>query len=137
MILPSFKRLFTNDYKKEYQELVQQLSDSLNTGIETLYFLGNKKISLRDNILCSVKDVELIVNGSGTPTSIVNVGFDVSGKVEGVEVIRADNLTNSTVYPTNAPFISFQQTSTSIIINNITGLASGYKWRVRVIIWQS
>lgn len=129
--------MFTNDYKKEYQELVQQLSDSLNTGIETLYFLGNKKISLRDNILCSVKDVEFIVNSSGTPTSSINVGFDVTGKVEGVEVIRADNLTNSTIYPTNAPFISFQQTTTSIIINNITGLAAGYKWRVRVIIWQS
>ena len=51
MKLPLFRRLFKTDFKQEFQELVDQLSVSINVGIENLYDALNRKLSLRDNKL--------------------------------------------------------------------------------------
>lgn len=137
MRLGSFKRLFTSDYEAQYQNLVGKLSGSLNGGLEALYDLANKKISLRDNILCTVRDVDVTLDSTGAPVVSTAIGLDATGRVEGISIIRCDNTTNNSIYPTGHPFISFQQTSSSVLINNITGLQAVYNWRLRVIIWQA
>lgn len=137
MKLPLYKRIFKTDFAQEYQGLVEQLSASLNSGIETLYDLTNKKISLRDNVACTVKDFDVMVNAAGIPMATTSVSLDVPGRVDGISVIRCDNLKNSAVYPTGQPFITFTQTGQAVIVSQIAGLQSGQMWRLRVIVWQA
>jgi hypothetical protein len=65
MKLPSFKRLFENDFDSSERNLVAKLALSLNQGIENLYLALSKRISLRDNIQCTVKDVQVTVDSNG------------------------------------------------------------------------
>lgn len=137
MRLPSFKQLRKTDFKTEYQDLIETLSLSVNNAIESLNDLANKKISLTDNVACTVKDVLVIVDSSGAPTTNTAIALDSTNKVLGTSIILVTNQTNSNTYPTNAPFISYQAAEKSIIIRNITGLQAGQKWLLRVIVWQS
>lgn len=137
MKLPSFKRLQKQDYPEESRDLVDRLSNSLNIGIETLYTLANNRISLGDNIACVVKSFEIKVDSTGKPisgTTNVEFGTTITTAV-GVEVLRAQNSTNSTTYPTSAPFISYTQNGTSIDINNIAGLPANNTFLLTVVIW--
>lgn len=139
MKLPNFKKLFKQDYAKEYQELVDKLAESLNGGIETLYGALNKKLSLGDNLACIIKDVDIIVNSSGEPTTSTGFAIDTNQRVQILEVGRADNLTNTASYPTGGIFITWTQgtnlTTNAIIINHVTGLITGNKYRLRIVAW--
>lgn len=137
MKLPSFKRLFKTDFKAEYQELVEQLSFTINSGIESLYDLANGKISIRGNIQCTVRDIDVSVSADGKPVSSTGMNVDGTGRVEGLQVIRVDNLSSPSQLLTGSPFILFTPTQTGVIFNQITGLQAGVKYRIRVIAWQS
>lgn len=136
MRLPNFRRIFKADYEVEMQAFVEQLAQTLNSSFEVLYDLANKKISIRDNVLCSVRDVDVIVDATGRPTTTTSMGLDGSGKVEGLLVIRAENITSATTYPEGCPFITFTPQENSVLFNNITGLQANYKYRLRVIAFQ-
>lgn len=133
MKLPSFRRLFKGDYDEKDQQLVEKLSVSLNNGIDVLYNTLNKNASLKDNIFCTVKDISIQVGSTGTPTLTTGFKLDFTSKLSGIQVIRAINSTNSNVYPTGQPFISYTQNADSVVINNITGLSSGYTWALKVV----
>lgn len=130
--LPSYRRILEQDYPEESQPLVQQLSVSLNYGIEVLYDLLNGKLSIKDNLAGFVKEIDVMVNSSGAPQSKTVVKKTTSDKIEGMMVIRADNLTNSNVYPTGGVFVSFTETTDSLIINNITGLQPDNQYRLKL-----
>jgi hypothetical protein len=136
MKFPNFKRIFKQDFKPEEQPLIEKLSVSINSGFEMLFEAMNRKISFRDNILCTIKDVDVTVDSDGTPLQTVGITLDTSNatnRVDGVMVIKADNLTSPGTYPTTAPFISYQQNTNTILFNNITGLAANQKYRLRVL----
>lgn len=133
MQLPSFKQLFTQDFPKEYQKLINQLSLSLNNGIQVLYNTLNKNVSLNDNISCIVKDVTIIVDSTGKPTTTSAFAIDKNVTVQGLEVILATNQTNSTHYPVSHPFISGSQNNTTYNISNISGLQAGETYILRVV----
>lgn len=139
MKLPNFKRIYKSDYKKDFQDMIETLSVSINYGIEVLYDVLNKKVSLIDNIQCTVRDVIVQVDKNGNPTEPTSFSLDVNAKVLGVSVIFAQNLTNSTSYPFNHPFISFTQQPTTVLINNISGLSNGTvtsdKYTLKIIAW--
>lgn len=132
--LQSYKRIITSDYQTEDQELIEQLGASLNDVIDDHQNLLSGKITLRDNIFCTVKDVELTVDANGG-TGNTRIGLNTNNQVIGTLVILATNLTNSSIYPVSAPFISFTQLEKSLLLNNITGLPPGYRWRLRIVAW--
>jgi hypothetical protein len=135
MKLPSFKRIRRQDYKPEFGDLINTLSGTLNNAVELIYDVLNKKVSLKDNILCSVKDVELKVDADGDVTEGGTFTLDYSGATLGLHVIKADNLTNSTIYPTSAPFITWEVVSNGIKIINVSGLPEENLFRLRVLAW--
>lgn len=135
MKLPNFRRIFKTDYGANEQGLVEKLATSINNGFEVLYEALNGKVSLRENIFCTVKDVTVIVDSSGVPTTTTTVSRDRNARVDGVGVINAQNLTNSTSYPTSGIFISFNASDNGITITNITGLQAGNEYSLRVILW--
>lgn len=134
MKLSSFKRLITQDFPAESQKLIEQLGSTVNNSFNELYLALNKRLTFSENIACSVKDVIVTVNSSGIPTQVTSFSLDVPNMtVLGVQVIKAENLTNTAVYPTSAPFISFQIVNNTVRINNITGLQADNVYRLKVI----
>jgi hypothetical protein len=134
--LKSYKRIITQDYEAEQEKLIEQLGGTINDAFNDVYFVLTGKTDLRTNIACTVKDVEVSVNATGAP--INRTVFTVKNPttpVIGITVIFAQNQTNSAVYPTSQPFISFTPVEGGILINNITGLQPNQRYLVRLIAW--
>lgn len=138
MKLPSFKLIKKTDFEEEFQPLVETLAESLNNGIEVLYEALNKRTSIRDNLSCTVKDIETEVNDNGIPKQTLIIKTDLSTKVDGCQVIYALNKTLTTNYVSNTggPFISFEIISNGIKVNHIAGLKPNNKYLLRVVIYQ-
>lgn len=134
MKLPSFQRLYDQDYKDEFKDLIRQMGLSLNTGIDVLYEALNKRLSLSENIACTVKEVKLIVDSSGIPTSETIFAIDTSGAIiEGCHVIKATNIKNPNTYPTSGVFITYSQVNAGIKIQHVTGLTAGEQYAIKVV----
>jgi len=135
MKLPNFRRLFKTDFSKEFQDLVDQLSVSINIGIETLYEALNKRLTFRDNFSCTVKDLTVTVDAAGKPKNSLVFQMDVSGKVDGVVVLYAVNNTNATKYVETGVHVSWTQTQNGVSINNIKGLYPNDEYTLRVVVF--
>jgi len=134
--IPGFRRLYKQDFKPEYGDLIDGLSPALNTGVEVLYQALNKGLDLVNNFKCTVKDITVTVNSAGVPKSIASLSLDVKNStVIGCQVISAQNNTDSTVFPTGQPFISFSQKSDVLIINHISGLQADNQYTLKIICW--
>lgn len=131
--LASYRRIITNDFKKEEKKLVQQLASPINDSFNELYFATNGRLSLRENVFCTVKDVDITVDVNGVPINGVSFNLDKQGSILGCNVVSAQNQVNSAIYPISQPFISFVQNSTSIIINHISGLQANQRYTIRVV----
>lgn len=132
MKLPSFRRIIKNDYDEKYQTLVETLAVSINYGIDSVYEALNKKLSLKYNILATVKDVTVQVDDTGKPVQTIGFKLDFTNKVAGVFVGKAENTTNPNSYP-GAVFINWVQNSDFVQINNISGLEGGNTYKLRII----
>lgn len=133
MKLPSFRRLFAQDYGQEFKDLVDKLSGSLNYGIEVLYNALNNNITLSDNIACTVAEVVVEVNTLGNPKSSISFKLRNNQKVEGLIVLSCVNLSNTAIYPPGAVFVNFTNNSDTIIINNIKGLDANVQYRIKLV----
>jgi cell division protein ZapA (FtsZ GTPase activity inhibitor) len=135
MKLPSFKRIFKTDYKPNIQATIEQLARSINDGMDNLFNMSNKNVSLDDNLYCIVKTITVTVDSTGTPKQTVGFKNTLSSKIKGLQVINAQNSTDSSIYVNNCPFISFSESSSFININNITGLPANNKFDLTIIAW--
>lgn len=140
MRIPSFKRLIKTDYSngpvENEQSFIEKISFSLNNGIEALYNVLNKNVSLKDNVFCTVKTINITVDSLGNPVGNASFVLDTamnSNRVIGIQVLAAINQVNTTTYPTGAPFVSFSQNNNNIIINNITGLQANQGYQLTLV----
>lgn len=133
MKLSSYRRIITQDYQEEDQEMIEQIGSTINDSFNSVYSVLNKRITFTDNISATVKELVLTLNEDGTPQQLIRFTTDVlNTPVVQVLCGRARNITNPSTYPTAAPFISFTQNGNTIIINHITGLAPNQQWRIIV-----
>lgn len=135
MKLPSFKRLNTVDFKDEEKDFVGRISFPLNTGIENLYNLVDKNVSLSDNINCEVREILVTVDAAGKPIRPVSFSVRNNFRALGCQVILAQNSRSTSVFPTSSPFISFNQNSNIIDVLNVSGLQASQEYFIRVIVW--
>jgi hypothetical protein len=136
MKLPNFKRLNVADYDEKFRDLIDTLAASLNIGIEAIYDALNKKLSLSDNFLCDVKDLQLTVDSSGIPTTTKT--FQLSSSItalKGITCIKASNLTDSRLYPTGAVWVDYTITTQGVEITHVTGLQANNLYQLRIIAW--
>jgi len=134
MLLPSFRRLFSQNFEKQYQNLISTLSQSLNNGIQVLYDALNNQITFRDNIKCTVQDITLMVNATGTPIQGGTMALTFTGNVDGYFVTQVTNVNNPNTYPTAAVMVFGQQSNQTFIINNVTGLQPNVQYTIRLIV---
>jgi hypothetical protein len=131
--LPSWRRILEQDYPQKYQDLIQQMSIPLNYGIEVLYNLLNGKLTFKDNIASTIKEFDVQVDANGKPQNKITIKKASDDRIEGLIVVRAQNLTNSTTYPSTGIFITYTETTNTIIIDHITGLQTGNLYRINII----
>jgi len=134
MKLPNFRRIIASDYDQKYKDLVETLAVSINQGMDSVYDALNKKITLKNNVLCTTKDVVLQVDQTGKPIQAAGIKLDFTNKASVLFVGKAENLTNSTAYPTGV-FVSWTQASDFIQINNVSGLQVGASYRLRIVVF--
>lgn len=136
MKIPGFKRLDKQNFSPEYRDLIDKLSFTVNNDIEVLYNVLNRNSSLKDNIHCTVKDVEVIVDSNGIPKNTASFQLDIANmRIMGCSVLRAINEDNSSIFPTSAPFVSFSQSSNIINLNHITGLQADQTYTLTIVAW--
>jgi len=134
MKISGFKRLFSTDFDQKDQELVDKLSGVLNIGIETVYEALDKRVSLNDNIDCTVKEVDVTVGADGIPLNTTTfVLDDKTRSVQGLQVIKTDNRTSAGVFPTGGVHITWQQVQSGIQILHVTGLPARNRFTIRVV----
>jgi len=135
MKLPRFKRINKGDYPEELRDLIEQLSFVLNDGLGPLYEALDGRLSLSDNGLSTIRDVQIQVDTAGIP--LARTAFSISGSkisiVQGCEVIRAVNLLNPIIYPQSGVTLSFTQEGSLVVIDHATGLVPGSTWSLRVV----
>ena len=132
MRLPSFRRLYEQDYPPENQSLIQQLAGSVNSGFEPLYELLNGKLTFSDNTSSLISTINIEVNASGKPKTRTTIRKETPERFSGFTVIKASNLTNSNTYPTSTPFLTYTETATAIIIDHVVGLPADNLFQITV-----
>lgn len=134
--LPTLRRLFKNDFKPEYSELVEKLIVSINNGFDNVYDALNNKITLRNNVLCNIKDFSVRVSSLGIPVNTLILNVDFKNNISVVTLGKIDNISNPTSYPSSGVVISWEQLAPgSIRINHIGGLTEGQNYNIRVVIY--
>lgn len=134
MKLPSFRRIISSDYDEKYKELVETLAVSINQGIDSVYDALNKKLTLKNNILSTTKEVVLQVDQTGKPIQSAGLKLDFANKASVLFVGKADNLTNASLYPTGV-FVSWTQAGDFIQITNVSGLQPGSSYRLKIVVF--
>jgi len=135
MLIPAFKRLLKTDYAQQFQQMIETLSYSINNAVESLNTAMANNVSLKDNVLCTVKTFNVQVDSTGKPTTSTTFPLTFKGTCLGVSLINIINSTNSSSYPTSGVTISYSQTQNGIQLNNITGLATNNTYSITVIAW--
>ena len=137
MKLPSFRRIITTDYPQQFQSMIETLATFVNPNTENVYTALNNDLTFMDNFDATQKSITVTVDATGTPTSPAIIPLTVTNnnipKVTGTLVLRAQNQTNPTTYPTGGVFISFTQSGSTLTITNITGLPAGNAFLLNVV----
>ena len=133
--LASYKRIITNDYPQEDRKFVEKMAAPINDGFNELYFATNGRLSVQENLFCTVKLIDVTVDASGIPVNSTTFSLDKQAGVLGIQVISAVNQTNTAIYPTGQPFISFTPISSGILINHVSGLQANQRYSIRLIAW--
>jgi len=133
--LPTLRRLFKSEFKPEYSELVEKLIVSINNGFDTVYDALNNKITLRNNLLCNIKDFKVQVTSSGIPITPLILNVDFTNNINVVTIGKIDNITNSILYPSGVTITWDQIGTGSIQIKHISGLTENNVYNVRVVIY--
>lgn len=133
--LNNTRNIRAEDFDDEYNQLVSQLGSILNSFMQEVVELSDGRVDF-ENRVETIKTFEITVNSSGIPTQPPFKFNTDKGGIKGMQVIRAYNLTNSTGYPTTAPFINYVPIGGTLVqIQSVTGLLPNQKYQITVIIY--
>ena len=137
MILPTYKRLYTADFDKDSQKLIEQIQFPINGAFESLFNLAVNNINFRQNIACTVTSLSVTVDSNGIPTKTTSYPLTLNTAIDGTLVISAVCSTNSGIYPTATPFITGSKNQTNYYINHISGLPANTPFNLVIITFQN
>ncbi len=124
------KKISSEDYDEDYQDLVDQLALSLNGYLEDVYDALSKKLTITDNINQYIKSFAVTVDSSGKPKTSIKFKSKIDGKTQGMTVIR----TLGDEYVESTPFIDFIDSNGNIEVRNIKGLEADKKYTIYVLL---
>lgn len=128
----NIKPLVKEDYPKEYQELIERLSFSLNPFMRQVVAAFNKNIDF-NNLAESLVTFEATVDSNGIPQSVIQIKIDPNKKIIGSYVVYTENLTDSTNLA-GSPFITYSTNRSILTVSHITGLVPQKKYNIRAVL---
>lgn len=115
------KKIRTEDFKSDQQDLAGKLAFIYNDNVDTVYQTLTKGINY-ENLNRQLVTLVINIDKTGKVTQSPEIKLNVNGKVIGVQVMNAVNINNVSTYPASAPFVSWTVNSNVLRILNITGL---------------
>ena len=129
--LDNIRRILREDYEKKYHGMIDRLAFTLNRFMDQVAEQMNGNIDFA-NLDQDIVTFTITVNASGVPVG--NNLFRINqANAVGFDVISAINKSDSTLFPTSAPFISFTGSGPIIKVKNISGLQANDKYELKVI----
>ncbi len=123
------------DFDEDDQAVAERLGAIINPFLQEVVEIMDGNVDF-DNRTESIKQFDITVDSNGTPTTLpFNIKVDVK-RPQGTDIIKADNFTNTSGYPSSQPFISFTRISDNIIrIDNVSGLRPNEKYKLTLVIY--
>ncbi len=133
MKLNIIRRIRTEDFPKEYQNLIEQLAYPINQLTEQLVVGLSKNITIEDNLPFEVITLPITVNSNVPTTS--SAFKTVLPSVRGLIVLSAINAENDTDL-NSAPFAQFvfDQTQRIVTINKFYGLPDDINFNITFLV---
>ena len=128
--IDNVRRIIKEDFAKEYHQLIDRLAYVVNTFMEQVQQQVNGNLDFT-NLNQDIVKVRLTLDNTGLPKNNQKIRTDLINP-QGLIVVKARNLTDSTIFPTTAPFISFTSTGTVINVQNITGLQADNEYELTI-----
>lgn len=125
------KKIRSEDFPSDEQESISKIGLVYNNFADEVYSILNGRVDF-DNLSRKLVDVLIVIDSTGKLINPPQIKLDLANRVRGTNVVRAINQVNPTIYPTNAPFVSFDATSTILTITNVTGLQNGSQYLLTI-----
>ncbi len=135
MKISTFKRIIKEDVKEEYRDLVEKIAFAVNPFAEEVVKALDNNLNIDDNLNQKIREVNIEVNNSGIPKQLLRFKTNLPSVCKGILVLKVDNITNATTYPTGYPFPSFVESDGLITINHITGLPADNIFKLRLLLY--
>jgi len=132
--LSNVQRIRPEDFDSEYDQLILQLGGILNEFMQQVVDLSDDNVDF-ENLDQNLIQFDVTVDAAGnmTSTNQINVG---KTNPNGMSVIYAQNLTNSLVYATSQPFISYVPQGNGLVtVRNVSGLPANNKFKITAIVY--
>lgn len=129
--LTNLKRLLKEDFPEDDQEFVDKLAAALNPFLEQINQAFNKNINF-DNLSRELITIDVENGTGGKLKTITQFKFSLTNRILGLNIIKVENLTNSSIYPTAAPWISWSPNGNIITVSQATGIQDNNKYRLTI-----
>ena len=129
-----FKRLRSEDFGADDQEMIGKLAIIINPMLEQINFALAGNITFSENISSQIKDIDVTVDSSGTPKITTQFKSTLNTPFKGIWCIRAENQTNTSTYPSSQPFVSALDQGGLVTINHISGLQADNKYKLKLLV---
>lgn len=127
--LSDIRRIIPEDFKKEDQESANLIAGSYNEFADEIYQVVNGQLDF-DNLARAKVSIDISFDSAGKPVGNSTISSNLS-YVSMVNIGKAQNITNSAVKFTQAPYIDWTLQGNGIIkINYGIGFAAGAKYRL-------
>lgn len=132
--LDNIKRIVREDYPKDDRQTIEKLAGTINPFMEQVIEGFDGQIDF-NNLAQEIVTFNVKVDANGIPTEGKKVKLGQNTRVIGTSCIDARNLDNVSHYPTNSPFISRTSTNGIMNISNISGLQTGERYSLTIIVY--
>jgi hypothetical protein len=122
------KQLQVQDFDASQQKLIAKIGYIYNDFALSVYHLLQKGIDFT-NLNRDLIVVQINIDSAGKLINPPQIAFNLQDNPKGVVCVSATNMTNITVYPVSAPFISWSINSNGkLLLNHVTGLQASSKY---------
>jgi len=128
--LPPIRRLRTDEFPSEYQDLTDKLVYGINQFFEPVYNALNKRLNFIDNF--QALDVEVSFTAPISPNRTVSFKNDIGLPIRAVTIRRVDNNSNSDRLQA-APFVEFENGDSQVILVSSVGFTDGITYTIRLL----
>lgn len=133
--ISNFRRISTEDYQGEYQQLIEKVALNLNPFMQEVVDVVNGQLDF-DNLQQNIITANFQVNSNGVPIGTNQLNTQGINQPRGFQVISARNTQNPADFPSGQPFISFTPQGNSIVqINNISNLTANQTYQLTIIVY--